>query len=146
MTTRPVPVRRSTEASAGTSASVRPRRFPVVYAYREEESTTTAAAVGIRRNEPLEAPAGARPNESGTFPSDFQNTGKHSAAKGLTAAALANRFNGDTVEHRVVHEQTGVVSTLYGSVIGATVYARGSPGSEDENRLILQPPMAPHGA
>jgi hypothetical protein len=42
------------------------------------------------------------------------------------------------VEHRDVHEQTGLISTLYGSVIGATVYAGATPGSEDANRLILQ--------
>jgi hypothetical protein len=42
------------------------------------------------------------------------------------------------VEHRDAHEQTALPSTLYGSVIGATVYAEAAPGSEDENRLILQ--------
>ena len=108
-----------------------------MYAY-QDKPPVVAASVGIQWNEPLETPAGTRPDESGSFPPTFRDASAHWAAKGLTAAALANRFNRDTVEHRDVHERTGLQSTLYGSVIGATVYAGAAPGSEDENRLIVQ--------
>jgi hypothetical protein len=69
---------------------------------------------------------------------DDVDEGKQWTSRLVPAASLGNLFNGDTVEHRDLHKQTGETEPLYGSVIGATVYAGVSPGSEDENRLIMQ--------
>jgi hypothetical protein len=48
------------------------------------------------------------------------------------------RFLGENVEHRDVHETTGGLSTLQGSVIGATVFPGSLNQSVDQHRVIVQ--------
>ena len=103
-------------------------------AANENDATTK-----LTRFEELQRDRAARVEANGCDTSAWRRTGvTHCEAKDLTAAAMANIFNGDTVEHRDIHEHTGLPSTLYGRVIGATVYAGAAPGSQDENRLIMQ--------
>ena len=158
--TRRVPVRRTAEKPTCNLAPARAHRAtPGVYSYRRRDGLPATAAARIQWNKSLETTATTPPDRFkikltrfeeprrdrasraaayGKDASTEDDAGAHGAAKGLTAAALANVFNGDTVEHRDIHEQMGVPSTLYGSVFGATVYAGAAPGSEDENRLIMQ--------
>ena len=109
---------------------------PAAPSPRPTGSTTPEHTNWVWSN-PAEAPlAPPSPQPSGSKAPGQQNTRWHTQCQ--VSKTLAAEFEGRSVEHRDVHEITGLLSTLTRVVVGATVFPDAVNTGTDQHRVILQ--------